>query len=75
MLEDFVAIGGQAGLAGHLHVGAGAQIAAAAGVMNDVPAGERWGGAPAQPLREFFREVAAVKKLAKGAPPAAREGA
>ena len=45
VLEDFVAIGGQAGLAGHLHVGAGAQIAAAAGVMNDVPAGERWGGA------------------------------
>ncbi len=66
VLEDFVAIGGQAGLAGHLRIGAGAQIAAAAGVMNDVPAGERWGGAPAQPLREFFREVAAVKKLAKG---------
>jgi UDP-3-O-[3-hydroxymyristoyl] glucosamine N-acyltransferase len=66
VVEDFAALGGQAGLAGHLHVGAGAQIAAAAGVMNDVPAGERWGGAPAQPLREFFREVAAVKRLAKG---------
>ena len=33
--------------------------------MNDIPAGERWGGAPAQPLREFFREVAVLKKLAK----------
>ena len=75
VIEDFAALGGQAGLAGHLHVGAGAQIAAAAGVMNDVPAGERWGGAPAQPLREFFREVAAVKKLTKGSPPSAREGA
>ena len=32
--------------------------------MTDVPAGERWGGAPAGPMREFFREVAAVKKLA-----------
>jgi len=64
VIDDFVALGGQAGLAGHLHIGAGAQIAAHAGVMNDVPAGERWGGAPAGPLRQFFREVAAVKKLA-----------
>ena len=66
ILEDFVALGGQAGLAGHLHIGMGAQIAAASGVMNDVPAGQTWGGAPARPLREFFREVAAVKKLTRG---------
>ena len=66
VIEDFAALGGQAGLAGHLHVGMGAQIAASAGVMNDVPAGERWAGAPAQPARAFFREVAAVKKLARG---------
>lgn len=72
-LGDFVALGGQAGLAGHLRIGSGAQIAAAAGVMNDVPAGETWGGAPAQPLREFFREVAAVKKLVRDKA-AAREG-
>ncbi len=68
VIEDFVAIGGQAGVAGHLNIGMGAQIAATSGVMNDVPAGERWGGAPAQPLREFFREVAAIKRLTKGAP-------
>jgi UDP-3-O-[3-hydroxymyristoyl] glucosamine N-acyltransferase len=64
VVGDFAALGGQAGLTGHLHIGAGAQIAAQAGVMTDVPAGERWGGAPAGPMREFFREVAAVKKLA-----------
>jgi UDP-3-O-[3-hydroxymyristoyl] glucosamine N-acyltransferase len=34
--------------------------------MTDIPAGERWGGAPAKPIREFFREVAAVKRLAGG---------
>ncbi len=44
VIEDFAALGGQAGIAGHLHLGAGAQIAADAGLMNDVPAGERWGG-------------------------------
>ncbi len=63
---DFAALGGQAGIAGHLKVGAGAQVAAAAGVMTDIPAGERWAGAPAKPVREFFREVAALKKLAAG---------
>jgi UDP-3-O-[3-hydroxymyristoyl] glucosamine N-acyltransferase len=45
----------------------GAQVAAAAGVMTDIPAGERWAGAPAKPVREFFREVAAIKRLARGA--------
>jgi UDP-3-O-[3-hydroxymyristoyl] glucosamine N-acyltransferase len=63
-IGDFAALGGQAGIAGHLKIGAGAQVAAAAGVMTDIPAGERWGGAPAQPIRQFFREVSAVKKLA-----------
>ena len=75
VLGDFVALGGQAGLAGHLQVGSGAQVAAAAGVMNDIPAGETWGGAPAQPLREFFREVAAVKKLTRGRTVAREAGA
>jgi len=64
VIGDFAALGGQAGIAGHLTIGAGAQVAAAAGVMTDVPPGERWGGAPAKPIREFFREVALVKKLA-----------
>jgi UDP-3-O-[3-hydroxymyristoyl] glucosamine N-acyltransferase len=64
-IDDFVAIGGQAGLTGHLHIGAGAQIAASAGLMSDVPAGARWGGAPAQPIREFWKELAVLKKLAR----------
>jgi UDP-3-O-[3-hydroxymyristoyl] glucosamine N-acyltransferase len=67
-LEDFVAIGGQAGLAGHLHIGAGAQIAAAAGLMDDVPAGGRWAGMPARPAREWWKDVANVKKLRDGQP-------
>ena len=64
VIGDFAALGGQAGIAGHLKIGAGAQVAAAAGVMTDIPPGERWAGAPAKPIREFFREVAALKKLA-----------
>jgi UDP-3-O-[3-hydroxymyristoyl] glucosamine N-acyltransferase len=66
-IGDFVAIGGQAGLAGHLTIGAGAQIAASAGLMNDVPAGARWGGAPARPIRELWREVTLLKKMVREA--------
>jgi UDP-3-O-[3-hydroxymyristoyl] glucosamine N-acyltransferase len=67
VLEDFVVLGGQAGLAGHLTIGAGAQVGAASGVMNDIPAGQRWFGLPAQPARETFRAVAALRKLAQKA--------
>ncbi|MDE3177815.1 MAG: UDP-3-O-(3-hydroxymyristoyl)glucosamine N-acyltransferase [Pseudomonadota bacterium] len=74
VIDDFVALGGQVGLAGHLHIGAGAQIGAASGVMNDVPAGQRWFGIPAQPAREHFREIATLRKLAKGGLSAPEKG-
>ncbi|MBU6507145.1 MAG: UDP-3-O-(3-hydroxymyristoyl)glucosamine N-acyltransferase [Alphaproteobacteria bacterium] len=64
-LGDFVMIGGQGGLTGHLNIGSGAKIGAQAGVMRDVPAGETVIGAPAIPAREFFRQVAALQRLAK----------
>jgi UDP-3-O-[3-hydroxymyristoyl] glucosamine N-acyltransferase len=66
-LQDFAVIGGQAGVIGHATVGMGAQIAATSAVGRDVPAGERWGGTPAKPIRELFREMAAVDRLARGA--------
>ena len=64
VLEDFVALGGQSAIAGHLRIGAGAQIAAKSGVMHDVPAGETWLGSPASPAREAFRMHATLKRLA-----------
>jgi UDP-3-O-[3-hydroxymyristoyl] glucosamine N-acyltransferase len=63
-IEDFVAIGGQSAIAGHLHIGRGAQLAAASRLMRDVPAGGRWGGMPAKPMREWFREQTVLKNLA-----------
>lgn len=62
-LGDFVALGGQAGLTGHLSIGSGAQIAAQSGVMSDVPAGAVVCGSPAMPIKDFFRQVAAVRRL------------
>ena len=64
VLGDFVMLGGQAGITGHLAIGDKARIGAKSGVMSDVPAGQEWAGAPAMPAREFFRQIAALKRLA-----------
>jgi UDP-3-O-[3-hydroxymyristoyl] glucosamine N-acyltransferase len=63
-LGDFAMLGGQAGIADHLTIGEGAMVAAKSGVMTDVPNGERWGGAPAMPIRDFFRLLAAMRRQA-----------
>lgn len=64
VVEDFVQLGGQSAIAGHLHVGAGAKIGAQSGVMSDVPAGEVLLGTPAQPRRKFFEQIAILRRLA-----------
>lgn len=61
-LDDFVQIGGQAAIAGHVMIGRGAQIGAQAGVISNVAAGAKMLGSPAQPRREFFRQVAMLKR-------------
>lgn len=66
---DYVMLGGRVGLSDHLTIGDGAQLAAASGVMHDVPAGAKWAGAPAKPVKAFFREVAAVRSLAENRKP------
>jgi UDP-3-O-[3-hydroxymyristoyl] glucosamine N-acyltransferase len=64
-LGDFVAIGGQSGVNGHVTIGSGAQIAAVSTVHDDVPPGARWGGTPARPVKEWFREMVALRRLAE----------
>lgn len=64
-LEDFVAIGGQTGVRGHVRIGMGAQVAAVSVVSEDLAPGGRYGGTPAKPVKQWFREVAAVRKLAE----------
>ena len=68
VLEDFVQLGGQAGLTGHLHIGRKARIGAQGGIMADVPAGADVVGSPAMPVREFFRQVATLRRLAGRSP-------
>jgi UDP-3-O-[3-hydroxymyristoyl] glucosamine N-acyltransferase len=64
-IEDFVMLGGQVGVADHVTIGAGAMLAAKAGVMSDVPPRGRWGGAPAEPFRDFLRAIAALRRLSR----------
>src|SRR6478735_2307150 len=65
VLEDFVRVGGQAAMAGHLRVGRGARIGAQAGVMSDVPSGATQVGSPAQPRHDVFRQIATLKRLTR----------
>lgn len=63
VLGDFVMLGGRVGVSDHVTIGSGAQVAAGSGVMDDVPAGERWGGVPATPIRDFFRQVSLLRSM------------
>ncbi|WP_075288867.1 UDP-3-O-(3-hydroxymyristoyl)glucosamine N-acyltransferase [Pararhizobium arenae] len=57
-IGDGVLIGGASAINGHITIGSGVQIAAMSGVAADVPAGERYGGIPARPMRDFLRDIA-----------------
>ena len=65
ILEDFVQVGGQAAMSGHLRIGRGSQIGAQAGVIGDVPAGPVLLGSPARPRKEFFRQVVTLKRITR----------
>lgn len=65
-LGDGVVLGGSVGVNGHLTIGDGAQIAGMSAVAGDVPAGARWGGIPARPMRAFLKDVAEMNARAFG---------
>ncbi len=65
VLEDFVVLGARVGLDNNVTIGEGAHIAATSIVRGEVPAGARWGGTPAKPIKQWFREMTLLAQMAR----------
>jgi UDP-3-O-[3-hydroxymyristoyl] glucosamine N-acyltransferase len=62
-LGKYVILAGQVGIAGHLKIGNQVTVAAQSGVMHNIPDGEKWLGAPAQPDKQTKRQMIAIQHL------------
>lgn len=65
VLGDGVVLGARIGVSDHAKIGDGSQIAARSSVVGEVPPGVIWGGSPAKPIKQFFRELFAVERLGR----------
>lgn len=65
VIGDFVFMGGQVGIAGHVRIGSGSQIAGGSDVHGDIAPGSKVGGSPARPMKQWFREVAVLSRIAE----------
>jgi UDP-3-O-[3-hydroxymyristoyl] glucosamine N-acyltransferase len=62
-LGKYVAIFGRAAVPGHIHIGDFAKIMGGSSPINDVPEHSELVGYPAVDRKQFFRQVASVKRL------------
>jgi UDP-3-O-[3-hydroxymyristoyl] glucosamine N-acyltransferase len=65
VLGDGVVLGARVGVSDHAVIGDGAQIAARSSVVGEIPPGVRWGGSPAKPIKQFFREIFELERLGR----------
>ena len=65
VLEDFIRVGGQAAMAGHLRIGRGAQMSAQSGVVAGCTGRRRGAGEPGAAEARLFRQVATIRQLAR----------
>jgi len=62
-VEDYALVAGFTALQNKVTVGAGAQVAGFSAVTNSIPKGEKWGGNPIMPRREYARLLVLFKRL------------
>lgn len=61
-IGDRAILAGQSGIKDHINIGADVVLEAKTGVMKDIEAGQVYCGTPAFPMREFFEQVAHLRK-------------
>lgn len=66
--------GGRVAIKDHIRIGNGVKLAGNASPIEDVPDGETWAGQPAQPIRNWMRELLVLKRQAATTRRAARAG-
>lgn len=62
-LGDYVVLAGQAGVVGHIKIGTGVQIGAKSAVTKSVTAPGQYGGIPAQPINQWRKSVAILRRM------------
>lgn len=75
VLGDGVVLAARIGVSDHAVIGDGAQIAARSSVVGEVPPGVKWGGSPAKPIKQFFRELFELERLGRAGAPGSRSAA
>lgn len=73
-IGDGVMFGGRVGVADQLTIGDGARLAANAAAMGDLPGGQTYSGAPAQPIRQHMREIAELRRMVRNKDKSKRGG-
>lgn len=63
VVEDNVVLYGQVGIAQALHIGKGAIVLAKSGVSKSLEGGKTYFGAPAEEVRQKYKELAALRQL------------
>jgi UDP-3-O-[3-hydroxymyristoyl] glucosamine N-acyltransferase len=64
-IGDFAMLGGKSGVVNHMKVGAGAKLGALSGATSDLEPGQTYLGQPAVPIRDFWRQQSAMRRLMK----------
>ncbi|KKK49064.1 hypothetical protein LCGC14_3138850, partial [marine sediment metagenome] len=67
-LGDYVVFGGNVGANDNIEIGDGVRGAAFAAIAADVAPGQEISGIPAQPIRDHFRQLMALRKLGPKGP-------
>jgi len=64
-IGDYAMIGGKSGVANHIKIGTGAKIGGLSGAATDLEAGGTYLGLPAIPIKDFWRQQVAIRRLLK----------